>query len=286
LRELEVWSGGQPPAISGEALQRFLDAKIAAGTHPNTVRKQLTTLRAHYRREYERGRISADVLLAVLSVKPPIGSSRRPQPQPYRRKELSALWATLDERWPMLDEDEAWYWLRRWLDGRSPYSRIRTHAIRCQLEAIVALALYCGLRRREIFQLDLEAIHDDNAYVVVWRDQSSAWTGDEYRVVPYTDSARAHIAPWCLIRTRLAPPRSRAWRSLHAEPTARDPMSRHTFDRLLRTYIGRGWSLSRLRATCAVSWAKAGLLPEHLRQLLGTPRSSTYCRTWRSSAAT
>jgi site-specific recombinase XerD len=139
--------------------------------------------------------------------------------------------------------------------------------IRCQLDAVVGLALHCGLRRREIFQLDLEAMHDDNAYVVVL-DEPGNWWGS-YRTVGYTDSSRALIAPWCRIRSAVAPERSRAWLNLHAEPTARQPMTRDTFNKLLRTYMGAGWSLSRLRATCGVAWAKTGLLPEHLRQLLG-----------------
>ena len=46
-------------------------------------------------------------------------------------------------------------------------------------------------------------------------------------------------------------------------------MRRDTFNRLLRTYVGPGWSLSRFRATCGVGWAKSGLLPEHLRLMLG-----------------
>jgi hypothetical protein len=83
----------------------FLGARLAAGAHPNTVRKCVGLLRAHYRREYDAGRISPETLLAVLSVKPLRGSSRQPQPQPYRRKELSELWATPDERWPRLDHD-------------------------------------------------------------------------------------------------------------------------------------------------------------------------------------
>ncbi len=204
-----------------------------------------------------------------VAVKPPREYPRQVHPHPYRRNELSELWSTLDERWPKLPEDEAQHWLRRWLDGRSPYSRIRAHMIRRQLDAVIALALYCGLRRQEIFRLDEDSMHDDNAYVVVWCDERGPF-GGKYRTVPYTDSARALIAPWCRIRSALrTAEHSRAWLNLHAEPTAREPMTRETFNRLLRTYVGPGWTLARLRATCGVSWAKSGLLPEHLRLLLG-----------------
>ena len=61
-------------------------------------------------------------------------------PQPYRRTELRGLRTTLDERWPTLPPEEADRWLRRVKDGRAPYSRVRVHAIRSQLDCIVALA--------------------------------------------------------------------------------------------------------------------------------------------------
>ena len=35
-------------------------------------------------------------------------------------------------------------------------------------------------------------------------------------------------------------------------------MSRHVFDKLLLTYIGEGWTLKRLRDTCANQWVRSG----------------------------
>src|SRR5450756_1898208 len=87
-------------------------------------------------------------------------------PQPYNRNELRTLRSTLDERWPKLSPEEADRWLRRVRDGRSPYSRVRVHAIRCQLDAILALALHLGLRRAEIFRQDIRFIHNDNYAVI------------------------------------------------------------------------------------------------------------------------
>jgi hypothetical protein len=57
--------------------------------------------------------------------------------------------------------------------------------------------------------------------------------------------------------------------NLHAGRTARKPLTRDTFDSLLATYVGRGWTLKRLRDTCAAGWVRSGLPLEHLRQLLG-----------------
>jgi hypothetical protein len=49
-------------------------------------------------------------------------------------------------------------------------------------------------------------------------------------------------------------------------------MTRHTFDKLVLTYLGPGWTLKRLRDTCAAGWVRSGMPLEHLRQLLGLRR--------------
>ena len=257
LGEIESALGSMPVEDIG-ALTAFLDAKRASGLAPTTIRRNVGMLRVFYRWAYEQGRVSADTDLAVLAIKPPPGSSRRAQPKPYGRTEVRQVRATLDERWPKLPDNEAWKWINRWRDGRSPYSRIRSHVIRCQLDAIIGLALYCGLRRAEIFRQEMNWMHDDNDYVMVW-DETGPWDG-ECRSIHYTDSARAQIAPWCRLRSAITPNHAHAWLNLHAEQTVRAPMTRDTFARSLRTYVGPGWTLSRLRATCGVTWAKANLL--------------------------
>jgi site-specific recombinase XerD len=180
------------------------------------------------------------------------------------------LRATLDERWPKLPEEEALRWLRRVEDGRSPYSRVRVHAIRCQLDAVVALALHTGLRRAELFALDVVCLHHYNHGVVV-RDKDGSFDGN-CREIPLTDAAREAVARWIVCRSLLGPDHKHAWLNLHAAPTMREPMSRHTFDKVLATYVGSGWTLKRLRDTCAAGWVRSGLPLEHLRQLLGLSR--------------
>lgn len=191
-------------------------------------------------------------------------------PQPYNRAALRTLRATLDERWPKLPPEEADRWLRRLKDGKSPYSRVRVHAIRCQLDAIVALALYLGLRRGEIFRQDIRFIHDDNCAVVV-SDRSGSLDGN-YRQVPFTDAARLAIHEWVVCRYYLNPEHQFPWLGLHADRTKRDPMTRATFDKLLLTYLGTGWELRRLRDTCAAGWVRSGMPLEYLRELLGLSR--------------
>jgi site-specific recombinase XerD len=141
------------------------------------------------------------------------------------------------------------------------------HAIRLQLDAVIALALQLGLRRTEIFALDTASVHYDNAYVVVWRN-GEAW-GDRCRKVPLTDEARPAIYEWLEFRSLLGIRQDRPWVALQGCNSVGEPMKRAAFDKLLRTYAGDGWTLKRLRDTCAVSWLRRGLSTEHLRQLMG-----------------
>lgn len=173
----------------------------------------------------------------------------------------------LDERWPRLLPAEATRWLDRWRDGRSPYSRIRSHAIRCQLDAVIALALRWALQRDEIRRLDVETIHPDCSYIVVW-DEGGPWQGTP-RKVPYTDSMRKAIAPWVGLHRRLAPGETSPWLSLWSAETVDTTMTEATFARLLRNYIGQGWTLRRLRATGIVTWIRPGVRLELLREMLG-----------------
>jgi integrase len=211
--------------------------------------------------------LSADTLLVIRSVRPPEGSSKRPQPQPYRRGEIADLRALLDARWPRMADEKARHYALKWRDGRTPYSRIRRHAIRLQLDAVIALALQLCLRRREILALDLNCVSAENASVVV-AGFNVPWTV-RARGVPFTESARKAIGDWLEYRRLLGADHDRPWVALHAAPTVGQPMKPEAFDALLRTYVGDGWSLKRLRDTGAVRWVNKGMGAEHLRQLLG-----------------
>ena len=253
LAELEAWCSPHPLLeLSADDLQAFVDAKLAAGYHASMLRKQLTMLRAHYRRLCDTGEVTASTYLGVRSVELPPDTTLS-GPNPYTPEEIDGLWALLDERWPKLPPEQERRWIGRWRDGRSPYSRIRAHAVRCQLDAIIALALNCGLRKMEILRLDERSMHTDNEGVVVWR--SAPWEGG-FREVLYTDEARELIAPWTSLRAVIAPGHDRPWLNLHAGPTLREPMTEHSFSRLLGTYVGPGWTFRRLRDTCGLRWVE------------------------------
>ena len=190
-------------------------------------------------------------------------------PTPYNRTQLRALQATLDQRYPKLPREEAEKWLRRYREGRSPYARIRRHAIGCQLDAVVALALHLGLRRSEIFRASVNDIHYDNAGAVA---RDAIGSSETARMVPWTSRAHFAVEKWIVCRYFLRAEHDRPWLNLHAGPTAHMSMTVHTFNRVLATYLGPEWTFSRLRMTAAVSWARVGLAPERLRELLGLAR--------------
>jgi integrase len=144
---------------------------------------------------------------------------------------------------------------------------VRSHGIRLQLEAVIALALRCGLRRHEIRSLAVDSMHYDLTGVVVW-ESGVPWEGAA-REVPYTDTARRAIHDWIEFRALVRPDHDSPWLNLWTADTIRQPMQPDTFDKLLRTYVAEGWTLKRLRDTCATAWVKAGLPLEHLRQILG-----------------
>jgi site-specific recombinase XerD len=268
LHELEGWLAPRPLSrLDANDLCAFLDERLAEGFHPNTARKWLVMARTLATWMYEQGAMSADTLLAIRAVRPPAGSSRRPQPRPYSRREVGDLRAGLDAHWPRMPPDEARHYAVKWREGRTSYKRIRRHAVHLQLEAIIELALELGLRRREIFALDLEWVHYDNAYIAVW-GADGPWSA-RVREVPFTDASRQAIYEWIEFRELLGIDHQRPWVALHGGPGVGQPMKRDAFDKLLRTYVGDGWTLKRLRDTCAVNWVTRGLPSEHLARLLG-----------------
>jgi site-specific recombinase XerD len=76
LSEIERTLGPMPVQdIAG--LAAFLDAKLAAGSAPNTIRKYVWMLRAFYKWSFDHGHVRAETFLAVRTIKPPQASNVR-----------------------------------------------------------------------------------------------------------------------------------------------------------------------------------------------------------------
>lgn len=244
----------------------FLAFEVDRGLHVNTVRRNGNMIRPFYTWAFEKGLITGDQLMHIRSVKNPRGSSDRSLPKPYTAKDLKHWRAELDARYPLLPD----YRLRYFLNGQMKFKRVADHAMRLQIEAITALALYCGLRRSEIFALEIDDLHPDNAYVVV-RQRGERENGkDKFREVPHTKQSRAKIEEWLEFRDRLAPPHDRPWLSLAAnQPEGKwlNAMYFGRFEELLTT-VGH-WHYHRFRHTAATNWLRAGMSLAVVSRLLG-----------------
>lgn len=280
LRRLERFMSPKPISeLSAEELQRFLAGEASRRElAPNSVRKVRMCIISFMSWAFEAEVISGDRLLRLRSVRDPNGASSRTDPKPYSAKELKEFWREFDETFPEVDE-KWWYW---WGLGRSSYLRIESEVRRRQLEAIIALALQCGLRLSEIYNLSLDDLHPDNAYVVVKQRGRVATNKNRFREVPYTESAREIVRRWLEVRGKLGVTHKRPWIKGFAKKKRSekeewlDPMPERHFNELLKYVGGRyrkknkpNWRLHRLRHTSATNWLRAGMNIEVVSEHLG-----------------
>jgi site-specific recombinase XerD len=267
IRALEDFTGNPAEQASAAEIRRFLAGLSEDGAHVNTVRKKLHMLKPFFKWAWQAKLIDAETYMEIQHVAPPQKSSSQGLPRPYKRKELDKFWAELDAKFPRLDGD--YYW-RRFDRGSSRFRRVRKDAMRAQLEAIVALALQCGLRRSEIFQASLDDIHHDNEYVVVRFGK-----GGKEREVPHTEVSRTKVREWIEVRHRLKPRHGATWLSLWGTKKKdwSAPMSFSRFERLMLN-IGSGWELHRFRHTCGTTWLRTTGRIELVKKLLGHSKIS------------
>lgn len=241
-------------------LRAFLAAKLEAGFHPNTVRQYRGILMAFVKwlwRDAEA--ISADAYLRMIDVESPHGSSQNMKPNPYKRTELAAFWATLDRRYPKATDLS----LQRYFAGTSSWRRVWRHIFRLQLEAVVALALDMGLRKDEIHKASLDDLHYDNEYVVV------VGKGEKPREVPFTVNARARIEAWVELRHRLGVTVEQPWLVVMWDgDRSLVPLGYRRFGDL-PARVGGPYTLHRFRHTFATERLRAGMRLENVQKLLG-----------------
>lgn len=262
IAALEADAGKPATDCGADEIRAFLASLTEGGNHPNTVRKKLNMLKPFFGWAWAAGLVDAETYMKIQRIEPPAKSSARGLPRPYKRPELDRFYAELDAAYPKLDSDYFW---RRFDKGTSRFRRVRKDATRAQFDAIVALALHCGLRRQEIFDCTLDDIHPDNEYVVVREGK-----GGKYREVPHTDASRAAVQRWIEVRHRLKPRHKATWLSLWGTKK-RDwskPMSFYRFEKLMLN-LGSGWELHRFRHTCGTEWLRSTGRIELVKKLLG-----------------
>lgn len=252
---------GSPLEVTSEKyrdwLQWLLDEDEKS---PVTVRKYGMLIWAFFGWAFDRKLFSADTFLEIKRIDFPKAPKSRPRP--YSVKEIKKIWPAIDKAHP---KDERF--LERWRRGTSRYKRVEHYAQHLQLRCVVRLALDCGLRREEIFNLSLDDMHYDNEYVVVQEGK-----GEKPREVPYTKAAKEAAREWVEFRTELKPQHDRPFLSLTRigpEGVWIRPMHWRSFATYLSKQIGEDWQLHRLRHTCATTWLRSGMELETVQKLLG-----------------
>jgi integrase len=264
LLKFEDYVGGDLLAGDAPALRAYLASQLDAGLKPTSVRCYLGQIRPFYTWAFERGLIDAERRLGFIDLKPPRGG-RDHVPRPYSRKELALFWDELDEAWPLLTGKDLRY-IGRWRRGTSPWKRVQSHANRLQIEAIVSLELYGGLRPDEVYRLELEDIHPDNDAVVARsrKNREGVWVA---RSVPMFEPMRDALTAWVEFRSWIDPDHDRPWLTLWHQYRAK-PATTYMWERWIRR-IGRGWLPYRFRHTCATELLRARMPLEKVQKILG-----------------
>lgn len=266
LLELADHAGKKLVDLDAQDLRDYMAELNDRGLHVNTIRKHLHMIRPFYGWAWEKKLIDGDTLMAINRVSPPRGASSLGLPRPYSRKDLARFRDELAAQYPEVEER----WWPRWRNGTSHFKRVQSEAMRIQVEAIVALALHCGLRCQEIYNASLDDIHYDNEYVVV-RYAKDHQNGGKFREVPHTTASREAVRRWIELRTELAPKHDRVWLSLAWEAIATKPMAWDRFRKFMGK-VGSGWELHRFRHTYGTEMLRSTKRLEIVSRLLGHSR--------------
>lgn len=260
LRSLTKFSGViEPELVTPENYGQWL-AFLNENMSPSTVKKYGMCARAFYGWAFGVNLYDAGNLLRIRETKFPPAPPRKPRP--YSPKEIKLIWPALEKAFPYESKGK---FIARWRRGTSKFKRIEEHANHLQLRVVIRLALDCGLRRQEIFDLSMDDMHYDNAFVVVREGKEG-----KFREVPYTKAARAAVREWFEFRAELRPTHDRWLLSLTKYGPAGVWLRPMSFRRFA-IYLGDlgNWQLHRLRHTCATNWLRAGMDIEVLKELLG-----------------
>lgn len=267
LLELQDHASKGLAEIDADDIRSFLSDLTERGLHPNTITKRLNMIRPFYGWAYDAKLIDPEMFMDIKRIAAPRGAGDG-LPRPYSKTELERFRKQLVKAFPDTEER---YW-ERWRRGSSPWRRVQPHAFRIEVEAIVALALHCGLRRQEIFNASIDDIHHDNEYVVVrYAKDWENGNGKDYREVPHTSHSREAVRRWLDLRAELAPDHDAVWLSCAWDAVKLHPMLWDRFRKLM-SKIGTGWELHRFRHTYGTEMLRSTGRLEIVQRLLGHAR--------------
>lgn len=258
LRKYEAWLDGAIEDVDTQQFQRYLEYLMNEGYNANSVVTYMSMIKSFYSWCRKERIITGDQLLDIREVKKPKGA-KLGVPKPYSTREMTQFWLDLDEKYPLMEiSKRRTTMIKR---GTANLGRMRCHAMRLQIEAIVMLGVCCGLRRQEVFKLSLDDLHHDNAYLPV------IGKGDKEREVPYTEVARDAVVRWLEFRKVLCVMHDKPWIRAYG-PEFNRPMSLSSFAHQMEK-IGDGYQLHRLRHSAATNWLREGMPIQQLQRFLG-----------------
>lgn len=275
LRTLEGQLPGSLRDVCARDVERYMAQMIRDGYHPHTVVRDLALIRPFLRWMWLQQLIDAERWLRIVALRGPRGAYDG-APRPYSPQEIRQFWLELEKRYPWTRDHDpklrtaarGEHWVRRWAAGASEWKRVYPYARRLQVEAIVSLALFAGLRRDEIYHIAIEDMHYQNAYVLA-RSRKGAEGHEKTRKVAMNKSIRLAVGNWLEFREQvLAPDHEHPWLCLWDPVGVTARMSHTQFQELLAD-MGRGWEYHRLRHTFATASYEAGMPVEILQVVLG-----------------
>lgn len=257
--------------VEGRHLRDYLSARLESGLAKSTVRKEMNMIRPFLGWLHSERIIGAEAILSIRDVRAPRGANMH-EPRPYTRHQQRMFWAELNVAYPWAKgtntREHGETYADRWREGRSKWARVQPYARRLQMEAIVSLMIYGGVRKDEVYRLTLEHLSADNEYVVVVGARKNAAGEPVLRAVPWiVPQMRQAVSDWLEFRAEIEPEHDRPWLTLRPERYALNPMRPRAWDEIL--LFGRRWEMHRLRHTAATEMLRGGWKLEHVQKILG-----------------
>jgi site-specific recombinase XerD len=274
LTMLEASIPGSITTVTPDDVNQYLAAQTWA---PQTTLKAIKMLRPFFHWLWSNGHITAEQFMRLKEVKAPRGAGGG-KPRPYSRHQIAAFWEYFDAAYPWSGEKEridrqttarGEFWAQRYSLGLSGWHRVQPYARRLQAEAVVSLLLFGGLRKVEAFNLTLENMHYDNAFVRAMGACKNTERESYERAIPMVEQMRVALANWMEFRAQVVQPdHDRPWLSL-VRDNFREPMKFGAFGALLGRVGPEGHEMHRMRHTFATEQLRAGMPVETLKEIMG-----------------
>lgn len=270
LEEFERFCGGDLLTAEPDNLRAYINHVTEQGFSLGTLRKRVGLIRPFYTWAWEHKLATSEQVMGLKLVRLPRGTGATAQgtPRPYKRDEIHRLWRDLDKQFPLATDRS----LQAFASGTRWRGPVRKHGMRLQVECVLALTLFGGIRQDEVWRLTLEQMDPLNAYVTVHGAAKNDDGERRIRAVPWTTpDMKRMVGNWLEFRAWLEPEHDWPWLSLWNTPQYRWPLRKRRFKGLL-SGLGRGYSFHRMRHTAITEMLRAGYPIQEVQKIAGHAR--------------